>query len=156
MNIWTPTTRADWRVSRLADRHYSRQTPGSRQFTPPGQVVILFIPHPTDSDQVWAGWAWHRPFPGKAKRYDGYDGWYNNCFFRNESPIPSSILIQHAYQWVLDRWEYPEFGFDTYVWLEKIRSTNPGYCYQMAGWVKDGWSKDKKKRRLYLPVEKLC
>ncbi len=153
-NIWTLTNRADWKVSRLADRHYSRQKIGARQFSPPGQPIVLYIPNPFDEDIAWAGWVWWRPFPGKAHRFDGFDGWYCCSLFRNESPIQSSELIRHSIPWVNAAWGLPEFGYDTYVWGEKVRSTNPGYCYQVVGWEKAGYSKDKKKRRLIRPIEK--
>jgi len=145
--IWTLTNRADITVARLADSHYSRQTIGSRQFSPPGQVIVLRLGD--DIFRASAGWVWHRPAQGKASRMDGYDGFYNCSFFRNESPILSSVLIQEAIQWALKVWGNPVKGFDTYVWPAKIKSSNPGYCYLQAGWLKDGWSKDGLKRRLY-------
>ena len=154
-NHWQVTNHFDIAVSRLADRHYSRRTVGARQFRPPGQSVVLYIPGPDWPFVAAAAWVWWRPHPDKAKRYDGYDGFYNCSFFRNETTILSSELITESYPFVIAKWGMPELGFDTYVWPEKIRSTNPGYCYQMAGWVKDGWSKDRKKRRLYLPVDQI-
>lgn len=154
-NPWQRTTHFDIAVARLADEHYSRRKKGSRQFRPPGQSVVLYIPGPQWPFKAAAAWVWWRPHPDKAHRYDGYDGWWNCSLFRNESPLLSSDLIRAAIPWVLDAWGRPPHGFDTYVWPEKLRSTNPGYCYQVAGWQKDGWSKDGKKRRLFLPVEAL-
>ncbi len=147
---WRRTGRADPAMAKLADKHYSRQTVGSPQFSPPGQVITLIVP------EFWpykaaAGWVWHRPHPDvEAKRMDGFDGWHNCCFFRNESDLLSSELIQEAIGWADEEWGVPKFGYDTYVWPEKIQSSNPGYCYQKAGWTKAGWSKDGKKRRLVL------
>jgi hypothetical protein len=46
----------------------------------------------------------------------------------------------------------------TYVWRQKVRSSNPGYCYLMAGWRTPpkeihptGESADRKKRLLWKP-----
>jgi len=78
------------------------------------------------------------------------DGW--TCtIFRNESAIRSSDLILDAELAIDEAGPEYEIGPDgmlTYVWCSKIRSTNPGYCYQMAGWCKVGWSADGKKRLL--------
>ena len=138
----------------MADRHYSRQTPGAAQFHPPGQSVVLYVPAPFDalSGQLecTAAWVWWRPHPDKAHRFDGYDGWWCCTLFRNESDYLSSDLINWAIPFVDDEWGIPPHGYDTYVWPDKLQSTNPGYCYQIAGWQKNGWSKDGKKRRLFL------
>lgn len=153
MNLWLPTKRADPAVARLADDHYSRQSKGHRQFSPPGQVIVLYVHGDHWPFRAAAGWVWHRPHPEKAKRMDGYDGWYSCSFFRNESEYLSSDLILQAVEWVLMLWGAPEHGFDTYVWPAKIRSSNPGYCFQRAGWEKNGWSSDGIKRRLYLAYQ---
>jgi hypothetical protein len=150
--LWEKGHRASPWVSRMADRHYSRQTPGARQFCPPGQPIVLYVPGDKWPFECDAAWAWWRPHPDKAKRMDNYDGWWQCSLFRNESDILSSTLIEEAILWANEIWGLPPHGYDTYVWPEKIRSSNPGYCYQVAGWQKDGWSKDGKKRRLYLPV----
>ena len=144
----------------MADRHYSRKTIGSRQFAPPGRKLVLYIPGPLWPFEVAAAWVWWHPHENApigrngCRRADGYDGWYNCSLFRNESaPVLSSELIREAVDLVNKEWGLPPYGYDTYVWPEKLRSINPGYCYQKAGWLKDGWSKDGKKRRLYLPIE---
>jgi len=80
---------------------------------------------------------------------DGYNGWWLNALFRNETSYLSSDLIREAVQWAEDDWGPAPLGFDTYVWPDRLRSTNPGYCYLMAGWSKGACSKDGKKRRLY-------
>ena len=153
MNLWLPTNRADPAVARLADDHYSRQRKGHRQFSPPGQVIVLYIPGDHWPFRAAAGWVWHRPHPDKAKRMDGYDGWYNCSFFRNESEHLSSELVEQAIEWALYIWGPPECGYDTYVMPSMIKSPNPGYCFQVVGWAKDGWSSDGKKRRLYLSYQ---
>ncbi len=42
-------------------------------------------------------------------------------------------------------------GLITYVWVAKVRPGNPGWCYQVAGWGKTGWSADSRKRLLQKP-----
>lgn len=153
---WQRTGRADPAVARLADDHYSRQKRGARQFSPNGRVVTLYLVGPQWPFRAAAGWVWWHPKLGVAERKDGFTGWWQCSFFRNESDRLSSELIQEAIPWVIEAWGLPPFGFDTYVWPDKIRSTNPGYCYQKAGWtLTDHWTQDGKKRRLYLPVEAL-
>lgn len=79
-SLWQRTKRFDPAVARLADSHYSRQKVGSPQFHPPGQSIVLYVPGPQWPFRAWAGWVWWRPHPDKAKRYDGYDGWFNCSF----------------------------------------------------------------------------
>ena len=150
---WVQSYRADPALARLFDRHYSRQKVGARQFTPPGHSIQLYIPAHDWPFQAAAGYVWWHPDWEKSQRYDGYDGWTCCTAFRNESHYLSSSLIIEAVQVCLELWSPPAFGFDTYVWPEKLESANPGYCYLMAGWHRGGWSKDGKKRRLYLPLE---
>lgn len=65
-----------------------------------------------------------------------------NCaVFRNESNFISSILILEAEQIAWNRW--PGERLYTYVNAKRVTSSNPGYCFQMAGWVKCGVSKSK-------------
>lgn len=158
---WQRSTRSDWAVSRLADRHYSRQTIGARQFSPPGMNLTLKV---GDGDVALAGWVWwhpHRNAP--VGRWDGWDGWINCSFFRNEgSGYLSSALVRAAVWCCLSMWSYagmavPISGFDTYVMPTAIRSSNPGWCYQCAGWtVTDNWTRDGKKRRLILPLNEVA
>lgn len=154
---WQLSNRSDWCVSRLADRHYSRQKPGTRQFSPPGMNLTLKI---GDGDIAEAGWVWWHPHKNSpVGRYDKYDGYICCSLFRNEdSGYLSSDLIRAAVYGALCLWDFPSMacdliGFDTYVQPSSIDSPNPGYCYQKAGWHKtDDWTKDRKKRRLVLPL----
>lgn len=57
--------------------------------------------------------------------------------FRNEGAGLSSDLIIEAV--AATRWSWgapPQHGFITFIHADKIRSTNPGYCYLMAGWTR--------------------
>jgi hypothetical protein len=63
-----------------------------------------------------------------------------NCaVFRNESDVLSSLLIKEAMEHAWRRW--PEERLYTYVNMRKIKSSNPGYCFKMAGWRACGMSK---------------
>ena len=149
---WVRGNQADPWGARMADRHYSRKTKGARLFVGPGRKLVLYIPGERWPFECDALWVWY-----DGLRADAYTGWWNCSLFRNERPdlYVSSALIRAAVLIILEVWGAPRHGFDSYVWPDKLQSSNPGYCYQMAGWQRDGWSKDGKKRRLYLPVEAL-
>lgn len=70
----------------------------------------------------------------------GEDG-VNCAVFRNEAPelYLSSDLICEADQIAWQRW--PGERLYTYVSPRKIRSSNPGYCFQCAGWQVCGHTK---------------
>ena len=148
---WITTYTADPALARLCDRHYSRKTVGSRRFHPPGKTIELYIPGRLWPFECAAGWVWWLGY-----RRDSFTGWIANSLFRNEaSGVLSSELIREAVEIAVERWGPPELGFDTYVWPEKLQSVNPGYCYVMAGWHRGGWTRDGKKRRLYLPADEV-
>lgn len=117
------TTHMDAEMSMLADRHYSRRTPGARQFLNNGRKLVL-----RNADgSVLFGWI----FPDPAMRMDDQTG-YNCAIFRNESPRLSSEIILEAEAMAFEKW-----GTDrmyTYVHPGKIASPNPGYCFKKAGW----------------------
>lgn len=150
--LWQGSYVADPAVARLADSHYSRKTPGSRQFAPPGKKLVLYVAGPEWPFRAWAGWVW---WQGKKIRESEWNGWFHNTLFRNESPYLSSDLIREAVIIARNCWGDPPNGFDTYVDVNKIRSSNPGYCYQQAGWHKGELSKTRRKLRLYLPTAEL-
>lgn len=128
------TTHFDWDMSRLADRHYSRRTVGARQFAYSGRKLVL------RNAEGSVLWVWMYPDP--AMRMDGQTG-YNCAIFRNESSRLSSEIILEAEQHAIQKW-----GLDrmyTYVDPKRVRSSNPGYCYLMAGWHHHGYSKTGKR-----------
>ena len=62
-----------------------------------------------------------------------------NCaVFRNESSVLSSALITEAMRLAWHRW--PGERLYTYVNPAQIKSNNPGFCFQAAGWHKCGES----------------
>jgi hypothetical protein len=119
---------------RLADRHYSRQKPGTPRFVPPGRCLTLVLP---DGGAVWAT-SW--PFAEYVKH--AWAGAWVCSIFRNESPHLSSDLITEAV--AITRWYWPNvpvLGMVTFVDAGKVASVNPGYCYKQAGFRRVGYTK---------------
>lgn len=115
----------DPELRQLADRHYSRKSPGALLFVGPGFKIVLRNPEGT-----WV-FAWRNA----AKREDGQTGW--ECsIFHNESGLLSSGII-------LACEEHVEGRKFTYIDPKKVKSTNPGYCFLCAGWKHAGRSKDR-------------
>lgn len=137
---WAITDKGDDRARALAEHHYSRQTPGARQFTRNGQNLVFLTP------DLLALWVTFRPTPGKAIRQDKLDAW-ECALFRNTGPFLSSELIIDAVLLSMALWgPLPRDGFITYVKPECVKSVNPGYCYKKAGWTSFGTAKDGKPR----------
>lgn len=117
------TTHFDAECAMLADRHYSRRTPGARQFLYSGRKIVI-----RDNEGLLVfGWIW----PYEEMRLDAQTG-YNCAIFRNESTRLSSEVILECERIAVGRWG-PNRGF-TYVKPSAIRSTNPGFCFKKAGW----------------------
>jgi hypothetical protein len=136
-------TKFDRRACALADRHYSRRKIGSPQFMPPGQTIVLL------TDCGLAVWGWWRPDPASGlKAMNKLDGW--TCtIFRNESRHLSSFLVTQAEKMLAQfASDIGPDGMLTYVWDKKIRSSNPGFCFKVAGWRAIGRSADKRKTLL--------
>lgn len=129
---WIVTNKGDDACRRLADRHYSRQTIGHPMFTRPGKNLVL---RTALGDAVWVTW--------RGIRDDGLDAW--ECtIFRNESMARSSDMIREAIRATIDQWgQLPKDGLITYVAADKTRSSNPGYCFKMAGFKVIGQSKKR-------------
>ena len=116
----------------IDDRHYSRN-PASRgdpRIAGPGHKIVLLTPC------ARALFVW-RQFISK----DLQDG-INCAIFRNEGAGLSSALIRAAMTIAWDRW--PGQRLYTYVNPRKVRSSNPGYCFLMAGWRRCGVTKTRK------------
>ena len=117
------TTPFDQECRVLADRHYSRRTPGARQFCYSGRKLVL---RNTEGSVLFV---WMYPDP--TMRMDGQTG-YNCAIFRNESDRRSSDIILEAEQLAFEKWGPARIY--TYVDPRKVRSKNPGYCFKRAGW----------------------
>ena len=130
---WKMSNRADPIAVEIADRHYNRQKIGTPQFVAPGRCkVFLTLDH-------IALWVTSWPFAEYTK-HDWAGAWVNSLF-RNEGAMLSSELILDAIAATRYFWEPPELGIVTFVNADKIRSSNPGYCYLQAGFKKVGKTK---------------
>ena len=135
------TTHMDGEMSIFADGHYSRRTPGARQFAYSGRKLVL------RNTQGSVLFVWMFPDPEKVERMDGQTGFYCSLF-RNESSRRASDIILEAETWAFEKWG-PNRMF-TYVDSRKIRSVKvhgkpcPGFCFIKAGWKHAGFSKNGK------------
>lgn len=75
---WRRVDRCDARARALADRHYSRQTPGALNFMANGRTLVLLT---DDARAVWG-----------CIEMLGFDGarMWRCSIFRNEGPVLSS------------------------------------------------------------------
>ena len=132
---WALSNRADPRAAALADRHYTRQKPGSRQFVPPGRCLVLLT---LAADALWVS-SW--PFAEYVK-HAWAGAWICTCF-RNESDALSSELIREAIS--ATRWAWgppPTQGMVTFVDETKVRrKRDPGRCFRKAGFEPCGRTK---------------
>ncbi len=124
---WRKVIRCDVRARVIADRHYSRQTPGSRDFTPPGWTLVLL------TDDFRATWA-------VVENLDPVGNLRWRCtVFRNEGAGLSSDLIREAtattYRYWLRKWHaLPAAPLCTEVDPSKVRpKRDPGRCFLRAG-----------------------
>lgn len=134
---WFMSNRADPRALPLADRHYSRQKPGSPQFVPPGRCLVLLT---ENADALWVT-SW--PFAKYVKH--AWAGAWMNSFFRREPECPyrASDLITEALAVTRDFFGAPpDLGLVTFIKRDAVKSKkNPGYCYLMAGFEPAGVTK---------------
>ena len=140
---WVRTTKADQRCRVLADRHYSRQTPGHPMWTRPGYVMILYCEQRNGRAAVWCWWRpkWEDGRPG-LQRKDGLRA-IECTMFRNETRWRSSDLIRDAVA-LLATWAH---AIDV-AWPDGLvtginsvataagrhPSSRPGECFLQAGW----------------------
>lgn len=131
-NHWVPILDGDRRATALYNRHYSaRKGRKARLFIGPGEKLALLTPR---ADALFA---W------RLEKYRDDENYGANCtVFRNESAILSSELILHAEAHATRRWPWlPRFF--TFVDPGKVRSKNPGCCFQKAGWRRTGETTSK-------------
>lgn len=96
-------------------------------FVGPGEKLVLL------RHDASALFVWRRFISG-----DSQEG-VNCAVFRNEGEELSSQLIREADAIADERW--PGERHYTYVNPRKIRSTNPGFCFKVAGWRQCGMTK---------------
>jgi hypothetical protein len=122
---WFLSHRADPRALHLANAHYTRQSPESPQFVPPGRCMVLLTEH---ADALWV-----TSYPYREYVKHAWAGAWICSLFRNESQHLSSHLITEAV--AATRWYWstvPALGMVTFVDATKIKSHNPGCCYKKA------------------------
>lgn len=159
---WHRVDHSDPRALAMADRHYSRQAPGTPEFIGSGEKIALL--HFLDDGTPAALWASHRPAPGKAVRYDGLDAWACTMFRVEHRTALASELIREAVAITSGLWQpLPADGFYTTVNPEKVNPIRVrgrdtwGYCYMKAGWqVQAHRTKDKQLIILMLPLSSLA
>jgi hypothetical protein len=131
---WRRSWRADPVAAAIADRHYSRKTIGSGQFTPPGRVLVL---RSADQTAVWAT-LW--PF-AEYVLHDWAGAWMNTLF-RKEGSGLASDMIRHAIAHTRAEWpDVPHLGMVTMIDASKVRhKRDPGRCYRKAGFRHVGFT----------------
>lgn len=130
---WALSYRADPPAARLADRHYTRQSPGAPQFVPPGRCVVLTRP-----DGLWV-----TSWPHAEWVKHAWAGAWVCSLFRNEArDVLSSVLIGEAVAGTRAVFgEPPPLGIVTFVDAAKVRrKRDPGRCFLRAGWRHVGYT----------------
>ena len=117
--------------------HYSRRRPGSKRFVGVGRKIVLLS---ITGDAVWSVVYQRTPSPPGAPSTDQPFVWRNNVF-RNLGNARSSDLIASATELTYGLWKLiygslPSVPLRTEVDSRKVISSNPGYCYIQAGWVR--------------------
>ena len=133
---WHVVTRCDVRARVLADRHYSRQTPGARDFLNNGQTLCMVT---DDALAVWGVLLNRAPNSPEWR--------WRVAIFRNEPPpgearpvIQSSELVREGTDRTYTYWRHhygglPEPPLRTEVDRDKTRrKRDPGRCFIKAGW----------------------
>lgn len=128
MKYWLQTKDGDPDAYDLYRRHYSARKnphPKIRQFVGPGQKLVLI-------GFMCRALIAFRKFHSQDPHANGI----NVAVFRNESPHQSSDMIREALAIAQERWG--PCPFYTYVNTKHTASSNPGYCFLKAGFVKAG------------------
>lgn len=131
---WCRSWRADPRALPLADRHYNRQKPGSKQFVPPGRCLVLLT---EDASAVWVT-SW--PI-AKYVKHAWAGAMVNSLFRREDGPLASDLIVA-ATAATRAHWpDLPPLGIVSFVDATKTRrKRDPGRCYRRAGWTHVGYT----------------
>lgn len=132
---WTSVSDANELCYSIFQRHYTFKerisSKNKKRFVGPGERIILL------SKEGNALFVWRK----ERYRRDNQIG-ANCAIFRNESKLLSSELIKEADEIAWNRW--PGIRLYTFVNPVKIKSSNPGYCFKMAGYKECGITKVNK------------
>ena len=122
--LWWLTKDGDRSCLALYERHYSayryRDGRSRYQFVGPGENIVL---RNADASALFV---WRKFIDDSGQRG------VNCAVFRNESNIQSSELIRQAD--AIADFCWPGERHYTTVNPAKVRSSNPGFCFLMAGW----------------------
>lgn len=147
--MWTVVQKADPRCLELADRHYTRQRPGTKQWTRPGYNCVMLAEFRRGT-AIWAWWRpkWEDGRPGTSRK-DGLR--VVECtMFRREGTTPlASEMIRAAVAMLSADDAAAYLHLDTAGPIDGLitgvssRDTTggrsprsePGACYRHAGWV---------------------
>lgn len=149
VGVWTVRNRFSAAAAALADRHYSREVVGSPQVGGPGHLLVLVTPCER------AAWVTKRHAEGtRTPRATGDGlplGTYRCSLFRNEGAGRASDLVRAAVALTEELWGPAREGWATYVDRGRVRSSNPGYCFKVAGWRLDRGFRHDRLVRLVFP-----
>ena len=127
---WHQVRRCDVRARLLADRHYSRQTPGADEFMSNGRPLVLLT---DDERAVWGVLENMSPARGGGLRF--------RCtIFRNVGAGLSSDLIREATARTYAYWRSHYGGLPTVPLTTEVdpaktrKKRDPGRCFLRAGW----------------------
>jgi hypothetical protein len=141
----------------IADRHYTRQTPGARSWTRPGYNHVLYARFET-GHALWCWWRpkWEDGRPG-TERKDGLRVLECTMFRREGKTLRASNLVRAAVRAL----QTPSAAKDLHLskagpirqlitgidadktGARRGNKNKPGHCYRMAGW----YEIDKKTKR---------
>ncbi len=125
--IWIRSHRRDPRAVALADRHYSRQKPGTDQFVKPASCAVFFAETPSGT-ALWATVV--QQFVDHA-----WPGAWECALFRNEGAGVASKLIRDAVSATRAHYgDPPASGMITFVDPKHVREkVNLGHSFIIAG-----------------------
>ena len=138
--FWRRSNRFDKAAVALADRHYSRQKPGSPQFMPPGSCRVLLA----QNGKAVFGLS----FPKAEFVKHKWAGAWIVSIFRNEQSGPlASDMIREAMAVMQTQYSVPELGCVTFVDPTKVPGVMErgerikGFCFHKAGFRAVGETK---------------
>jgi len=146
---WASTHKGDLRARLLADKHYTRGTPGHPMWTRPGYNFVLYAKYP-QGEALFCWWRpkWEDGRPG-TQRKDGLRVLECTMFRRvGETDLASELIVKAVSALnspesrIALQLHYagPVEGLITGISTEKTKrgrskSNLPGHCYRMAGWT---------------------
>ncbi|MGD9766813.1 MAG: hypothetical protein AB7U62_04145 [Pseudolabrys sp.] len=141
--IWRRSHRFDPAARVLADRHYSRQKPGSPQFMPAGSCRVLIA----DNRKAVFGLS----FPKAEYVKHAWAGAWVCSIFRNEDAGPlASQMIRDALAIMQTEYALPTLGCITFVDPKHVPGVLvhgervKGFCFMKAGFRAVGETKGGK------------